>query len=241
MLRLGERLAMRYADLVITVSQQLAEYVRNRYHRHSVFLPNGVSMSYLQSLREPASPLLARHNLQAKRYLIAVARLVPEKGLDVLLDALAARDSLPPLVVVGDADHQDSYSRKIRSSADENTRFIGSLPHDQTLALIKDATAFVMPSYHEGLPIALLEALALGTPVIASDIVPNKEIIGESTYGFLFRTGDAHDLRQKIEQVLHLDEKRREELGAMGRKRIQEQYNSDAISARFAELLALLL
>ena len=88
------------------------------------------------------------------------------------------------------------------------------------------ARLFVLPSYHEGLPIVLLEALSYGLPVLVSDIPANKEV--ELPAERYFKCGDVDDLKKKIEVLLEkgLSEKERQKI----RKQIEEKYNWDKIA-----------
>src|SRR5207245_7537994 len=122
-------------------------------------------------------------------YAIAVARLVPEKGWDVLFRALMASTRVRALVGVGGADHGSAYAGALLASPPASAMMLGPCSHDEVLSLVARARVFVLPSSHEGLPIALLEALALGTPVVASDIEPHREIIDHEDNGMHFRTG----------------------------------------------------
>ena len=104
------------------------------------------------------------------------------------------------LVIAGGADHEDSYALKLREKCGKvrNVCLAGFVKGDDLTELYAHARLFVLPSTHEGLPIALLEAMSCGVPVLASDIPANKEIgLPDECY---FRSGDTDDLRKALEQ-----------------------------------------
>ena len=131
-----------------------------------------------------------------------MARFVPEKGLTDLLEAFARQDSGLQLVIAGDADHETDYSRRVKKMAAKNDRVIltGYITGDDLNQVFSHARLFVLPSYHEGLPIALLEAMSYGLSVLVSDIAANREVaLPEECY---FRCGDIENLAGKIKLLL---------------------------------------
>ncbi|HFU2770952.1 TPA: glycosyltransferase family 4 protein, partial [Klebsiella michiganensis] len=103
------------------------------------------------------------------------------------------------LVLIGDADHPDEYSERLKKQAAETPGAImtGFISGDPLHTLFSQAGLFVLPSYHEGLPIALLEAMSWSLPVIVSDIPANLEIgLPAEVY---FPTGNVAALAQKLQ------------------------------------------
>jgi len=122
--------------------------------------------------------VLAQFGLDRRRYLLAVGRLVPEKGFHDLLEAFVKAD-LPgwKLVIAGRADHEDGYSvgLKQKAAAIPAVVMTGFVTGEPLVQLYSHAGMFVLPSYHEGLPIVLLEAMSYGLSVVASDIPANRQ------------------------------------------------------------------
>jgi glycosyltransferase involved in cell wall biosynthesis len=145
---------------------------------------------------------LMRFWLQPRKYVLMVGRLVPEKRHADLITAFKqARLDGWKLVLVGDSDHATDYARAIREVAADST--------DVLIAgeeLYAHAAAFVLPSSHEGLPIALMEALGYGIPIIASDMAANLEI-GLDRHCY-FRVGDIKALTTKLRSVSDLSRAR---------------------------------
>ncbi|WP_202775177.1 glycosyltransferase, partial [Escherichia coli] len=106
--------------------------------------------------------IMQKLGLQRKRYILTVGRLVPEKNQHFLIDAFLSSGSKYDLVIAGAADHKDSYATDLIARGGGNIKFIGFQPHSVLGELYQQAGVFVLPSLHEGLPIAALEAGAVG-------------------------------------------------------------------------------
>lgn len=174
-LRLGERFGMRNSNARIVISKVIAGIVQKSHRRDSFLIPNGVVLPELPTTTDT----IEQFGLQRGKYVLIVSRLVPEKRH---LDLIAAfrQASIPgwKLAIVGASDHPDAYVREILESAGASNDIVCTgLQTGQALKeLYSHAAVFVLPSSHEGLPIALLEALSFGLPVIASDIPANLEV-----------------------------------------------------------------
>jgi glycosyltransferase involved in cell wall biosynthesis len=127
---------------------------------------------------------------------------VPEKGLHDLIAAYSSmEDPSFRLVVAGDADHDSEYSRALKSSARNSEVLLTGNVFGVVLGeLYSNAGLFVLPSYHEGFPIALLEALSYDLPVLVSDIPPHRDFhLLDKRY---FVPGNIAELRFKIAELL---------------------------------------
>lgn len=198
-LRLGERCATASANRIIVVSKSVTEELRRRnpgLGSRIAYIPNGATEFPEPTAQEDERSILEQFALEAGRYILAVGRLVPEKGLHYLIDAFEVANLDLKLAIVGKADHEDEYSRSLLRHGGDRIRFCGFQTHDMLRVLYRNAALFVLPSTHEGLPIAALEAANLGVPVLLSDIRPNLDI--ELPLTNYFPTGDIVALRAKL-------------------------------------------
>lgn len=226
-LRFGEWIALRVPHATISVSQSLARQYKDAGARRVVYIPNGVCVTdgsddeaFLEELGVADTP-----------YILFVGRLVPEKGLHTLIEAWRPFASEFPLVVAGDTSHSDEYVDRLKQNAD--VIFPGYVYGIRLATLFRRATLFVLPSDLEGLPLVLLEALAYGAPVLASDIAPNVEVLGEN--GVFFRTGDVDELRSRLADVLEAaDALKREALGRA--QEVAREYDWDRVAGLTDEL-----
>lgn len=235
-LRLGERFGMRWSNARIVISKVIAGIVQTAHHRDSVLIPNGVVLPDLPTTTET----ITKFGLERGKYVVIVSRLVPEKRH---LDLIAAfkQAALPgwKLAIVGASDHPDAYVREVLESASTSPSIVCTgLQTGQALKeLYGHAGMFVLPSSHEGLPIALLEALSFGLPVIASDIPANLEVgLPNDCY---FSLGDTSKLAEKLEvwadtNRAHLERDTR-------RKWVTTRYNWDDIASQTLHLYQSLL
>ncbi len=202
MLRLGERLGVKYADEVIVISEVIRKLVEDKYGRTSRvhLIYNGVPSAEICDEPDYFSSL----GIEPGKYILGMSRFVPEKRLHDLVEACRGLEGYK-LVLAGDADFEDDYSRGLKESAQaEGAVLTGFVRGRKLHSLLSHAALYVLPSSHEGLPIALLEAMSYGLKVVVSDIPANLEVgLPESSY---FRCGDVGALRLRIDEALSLPE-----------------------------------
>lgn len=225
-LRTGERWGMRLSQGRIVISRVIAAIVRDKHGRDSTLVPNGVVLPALPE----ATDTLQKFGLEAGKYVVLVSRLVPEKRHLDLIDAFE-RAALPgwKLAIVGGSDHPDEYQRAVLARADASPAIVctGSQGGAALVQLYGHAGMFVLPSSHEGLPIALLEALSYGLPVIASDIPANLEVgLSQEHYTPL---GDVAALAERMKAFAA--QPNSDQLRAQRRQWVSGRYDWDAIAA----------
>ncbi len=179
-------------------------------------IANGIDA---QSLRRRAEAELAAARTElagitghrAGFVLVAAGRLTRQKGIDLLLEALAAlpgRLADLVLLVAGEGPERAALERRAeRLRLGERVRFLGE--RRDLAALLAAANGFVLPSRGEGSPYALLEAMALGVPVVAAEVGGVAEMLGGGTCGALVPAGDRAALGAGIAQLLEVPEEAR--------------------------------
>jgi glycosyltransferase involved in cell wall biosynthesis len=203
-LKLGEKMGAKFSNSLIVVGNTLTKRLKNEYTDSAnklVFIPNGTLMGFADNASEENLP--DDISIQPRNYILAVSRLVPEKGVHELISAYEKSRTKYKLVIVGDADHDDEYAKSIRKRANENIIIAGKRVGKALASLYKYCSVFVLPSYHEGHPIVALEAISAGSNVLLSDIQPNKDIgLPSDCY---FRVGNTEALASKITHLHTLD------------------------------------
>lgn len=226
-LRMCEWAGSKAATEIIAISQGIRAWIHKKYHRKAHIIPNGVEIPLPVATRE----ILDRLSLEEGRYILAVGRMVPEKGFAELVEAF---QQLGPtswkLVIAGRADHKDGYERLLREKAGDNSQvvFAGFLTGLPLQELYAHAGLFVLPSYHEGLPIVLLEAMSYGRVCLVSDIEANRAV--PLPLEHYFPPGDVACLAERLKHFL--DVRYSNEQQAAQIKRVRESFDWDDIARR---------
>jgi glycosyltransferase involved in cell wall biosynthesis len=215
-LRLGERTAALFPNSTIVVSRTLQRYYRDRYSAVTTYIPNGTDL-----LKRSSLPCLHTWNLAPQRYVLFLGRFSPEKNCDLLIRAFHGIDTDVKLVLAGGSSYSDRYAQELRREAGKNVLLLDWISGEALEELITNAMLFVLPSDMEGLSLALLDAMAAGLCVLASDVPENRELVDGA--GFTFRRGDQEDLQNKLRMLIG-DASVRETAGRAARKRIRETY-----------------
>ena len=135
-------------------------------------------------------------NYDREDFFLYIGRLTEEKGIDTLLESFETNGI--NLKIIGDG----TLREKILASAKghQNIEYLGFMNKDEILRFLKRAKALIFPSvWYEGMPLTIIEAFSVGTPVIASDLGAMSEMIIDNVNGFHFSPGSATDLNKKID------------------------------------------
>lgn len=205
-LKIGERMGCMYANEVIVISDVIKNLVARKYGRteHVHLIYNGVPSPRFCDYPEYFNEL----GIEKGNYFLGMCRFVPEKNLHHLVEAfkrIKSRDGAGPedikLVLAGDTDFEDSYSRRLKEMARNNGVVLtGFIKGRKLHSLLSNCRCYCLPSSHEGLPIALLEAMSYRLPVVVSDIPANLEVgLPRDCY---FPCGDVEALAGKLAEVV---------------------------------------
>lgn len=197
-LRWVERMVTRRASRVIVPSEYLKKIVEGW----------GVDTRKIEVIYNaiPFHSVPPRVKPPGEKWVVSVARLVPWKGLDVVIDAVAEISKEIPelkLKIVGDGPSRLALEKKIQDqSLEDKVELVGNIPHEEALSFIEAADVFVLNSAYEGLSHVLLEALHAGVPVLASKSGGNKELIEKISEENLFDYNNKIEIKEKIEKTV---------------------------------------
>ncbi len=208
-----EELLVHLTDLIVALSACEREDLLTLYGAE----PDRVMTIHYGVDLERFRPLPPRECLQRigldRPYLLFVGRFVPEKGLAILLQALAMLDLAIPLVVVGGTTSEINQfrdqHRSLLAVLGDRVRFMGMQPPEVMPWFYGGAVAVVIPSLYESFGLVALESMACGIPIIASNTGGLRGIVQDGTTGRLFPPGDTAALAKAIQEVWHSPDKRR--------------------------------
>ena len=193
----GEKCAVRRADEIIVLSENVQNYFLENYNRKTVFIPNGVSKPELFAAQE----ITEKFGICKDDYMLYLGRLVPEKGISYLIEAFKNTKTDKKLVIAGGSSDTAEYEQQLRELAKDDSRilFTGFVQGRLLEELYSNAYIYVLPSDLEGMPLSLLEAMSYSNCCVTSDIPECAEVMGD--YGVTFKKSDISDLKDTLENL----------------------------------------
>ena len=234
-LRWYTRLMMRWADAVIAVSTGWGEVLADLVpaERIHTFRP-------CLNVHEFTRPLATNGNGTVNALFLGT--IGPRKGAFDLLAAaqhLKAQGTSFHLWVAGGEERRGDLNRAqmqvVKMRLEESCEFVGTVEGEKKSQLLREAQLFVLPSYNEGLPFAVIEALAAGLPVVATPVGGIPEVIKDGYNGFLIPPGDVAQLVQKL-QHLATDPQLRQTMGQRGREIAEQELDVHPYTERLVTL-----
>jgi len=222
-LKLGEHIGVYLSSKTISVSSKIIDYYKGKKLVH---IPNGIP----KTSRVSNSQILEKFGIE--NYILYLGRLVPEKGIHLLIRAYNQLNIDDQLVIVGDATNTTKYldELKLLSKNNHNIIFTGGLFGPDKQALIENARLFVMPSLLEGMPIVLLEMMNQGIPCLVSNIPEILEVVGKTEkYCTTFSNNNMLDLKSKILNTLN-DVDLIQKKASYGKSLVQTKYDWKVIA-----------
>lgn len=194
---LGEKIAVKYADEIIVLSNSAKDYFKETYNRDTVVIPNGVNIVEKVSV----NIIKNKYNLEKDSYILFLGRIVPEKGILYLLDAFSKVVTKKKLVIAGgSSDSEDFfYFVRKRGLSDDRIIFTGFVQGQELAELYSNAYLYVLPSDLEGMPLSLLEAMSYGNCCLTSDIAECTEVTEENAR--YFKKSNVQDLKDKLQYL----------------------------------------
>lgn len=196
-IKFGEKVAVKYADEIIVLSQGVQDYFRGTYGRETRFIPNGVNRP---TIREPEL-IKEKFGLEKDSYILFLGRIVPEKGLRYLVKAFKNVETDKKLVIAGGASDSDDFMAELKELAtgDDRIIFTGFVQGQTLDELYSNAYIYTLPSDLEGMPLSLLEAMSYGNCCLTSDIAECAEVVEDKAV--LCKKSDVEDLHDKLQML----------------------------------------
>ncbi len=246
LVRRGARSVFRRAAAVTACSDDLAERSEKLGSKSPITVPYGVSTDHFEPIPEDAAALRRKLGLPSDApVILAVGRLVHKKGFEYLVDAAPRiRAEFPNTVILfaGQGDLKQALEERAKSlGVLENVRLVGNVPRDELPAYYALAAVVAVPSVRDdagnvdGLPNVLLEGMASGSPIVASDVAGIPEAVRDGREGLLVGERDAVAIAKAILELLRSPE-RREQLGSAARERAKESFDWSRVGERFEEI-----
>jgi glycosyltransferase involved in cell wall biosynthesis len=222
----GEKMAAKHADKVIVLSENVRKYFKDTYGCDTVFIPNGIS----PVAAEEPDIIAEKFGLDKNGYILFLARITPEKGLDYLIDAYKTIDTDKKLVIAGSINPRTEYISSVleRAKGCENIIFTDFVSGKMLAELFSNCYLYILPSDIEGMPLSLLEAVGYDTKVLVSDIAENIDCL--DGYGNSFVHSDVQSLREVLSFCLEHSELRDRDF--------KPDASEQEVRAKRAELLA---
>ena len=196
-IKFGEKVAAKYADEIIVLSEGVQKYFMNTYNRKTVFIPNGVNKPII---REPQL-IKQKFGLDKDSYFLFLGRLVPEKGISYLIEAFKKINTDKKLVIAGGSSDTDDFLQYLKKLAKDDKRiiFTGFVQGQLLEELYSNAYVYVLPSDLEGMPLSLLEAMSYGNCCVVSDISECTEVVEDKAV--VFQKSNVEQLTEKLQDL----------------------------------------
>lgn len=236
MLDLGAWLACKTPHATVTSSKELYDYAKKQFHAETVQIYNGAPERTIVRSNE----MEKKYKIFQGSFFLMVTRFVRHKNIHKVIEAFKKLDTDKKLVIAGGAVYTDDYYQELLELAKGDPRiiFTGFTSGSDLWELYQKAYAFIHASAAEGMPLSVLEAMAYGCGIIASDIPEHHEVLGDAALFF-----DLKD-RKDLQAMLYLTLKNPQsvfEKGAQAAQRAKSHFGWDKITEQVEELFLQLL
>lgn len=228
---LGEKCAVKYADEIIVLSENVQKYFKETYNRETRFIPNGVNCPILKD----SKIINEKYSLKKDEYVLFLGRLVPEKGIKYLIQAFKNVKTNKKLVIAGGSSDTSEFTKELKELSKDDKRiiFTGFVQGQILEELYSNSYIYVLPSDLEGMPLSLLEAMSYGNCCLVSNIEECTSVVENK--GVVFKKGNVADLKEKL-QLLCDNTEIVKKYKAEASDFICRKYNWDDITIKTLEL-----
>lgn len=218
-------LVLRLTGAVMAVDRPTAEAIRSRLPVRVEYTPNAIDLSELPASEEAEGSL---------RTLMFLGWALPTKGVEELIQAWSELDIADwELLIVGPIE--EGYREYLLERYQPpGVRFLGEMSHDDAMRVMARCGIFVLPSYTEGFPNVILEAMAYAKPIVATETGAIPDMLADDC-GIIVKPKEVEELKGAILGLIQ-DGQRRQEMGERARERVVREYSLDAAFARYTNI-----
>ncbi|MCF7799364.1 glycosyltransferase family 4 protein [Candidatus Woesearchaeota archaeon] len=217
------RFVISRADKVVGISKKCAEFSKKLGAKEITVIHNSI---HTKEFRKTST-------IKNKKTTITyVGRLIYAKGVQQLIEAIS--ESEYKLQIVGDGPYKKNLE-KLSKDLKVDAIFLGQKNQEEIINILSSTDIFVNPSYSEGLPTSVLEAGALGIPIIATDVGGTNEIIDDKQNGLLIKPKNVKEIKQAL-KVLE-DENKRKKYSKEIKKKIENNFDWEKTIKKFEEII----
>ena len=200
-IKLGEKVAVKFADEIIVLSKNVQQYFEKTYSRKTIYIPNGIN----KPSKFEANIIKDRFGLEKNSYILFLGRLVREKGVQYLIEAFKKVNTDKKLVIAGASSDSEDFVKELHLNAKDDDRiiFTGFVQGVELDELYSNAYVYVLPSDLEGMPLSLLEAMSYGNCCLVSSISECTEVVEDKAV--IFKKKEVADLQEKLQCLCDSD------------------------------------
>lgn len=231
-LRPIRRMVLRHATAIVANADGLRDLAEKNDPFQVAVIPNGVDTEFF-------SPIPNNEGITARPFrIVFTGRFQAQKNVSLLLDQCAMLRDLSDkpfeLHLVGDGPLRTQLEAQVsRLGLSDRVVWYGWTPREQLREIYRESDCLVNPSFYEGMPNAILEAMACGKPIIASCVGGNDAVVEHGCTGLLFPLDKPTALLQSIRTLME-DRSRAEEMGQKGREWVKRAFSWDTVAAAYA-------
>jgi glycosyltransferase involved in cell wall biosynthesis len=195
-----ENLFFKKADLFFYLSDEELNYLNKKARKsRKIFQTMGIGEEYFKQIGKNSARRKLKLSLN-KKYLLFLGRIKTTKGIKELIDAM--KEINAELLVIGEGVDSDKYNQYARKDKINNVRFLGAKFGKDKLNYLASADCLVLPSYTEGAPVVLMEAIAMNLPVIASNVGGIPKMIENKREGLIIRPQSSKEIVNAANKIL---------------------------------------
>ena len=201
-IKFGEKVAVKFADEIIVLSEGVQKYFKDTYGRETVFIPNGVNRPETREVKL----IKEQFGLDKDSYILFLGRIVPEKGVSYLIEAFKQINTDKKLVIAGGSSDTDVFMQELKELAkgDDRIIFTGFVQGKLLEELYSNSYVYCLPSDLEGMPLSLLEAMSYGNCCVVSDIAECAEVVEDKAV--VFRKSNVETLKGRLQELCERSE-----------------------------------